>query len=238
MTKRSLIAPILSILLAITFSAGYLLLLTPSGVYKTEYNTSGKLCPNKTAFRLLQLQVKIVPDACKGAYYEHLLEVYYRPGAEFTYVNPNEAPAVYEAYFENQRTVPADRYTAPTFPKKEFTDDGNHTFSPRSDDDWFVMYCRALYAAGDREHAKQLYINDFDRTNNHMYYRYFITGLLQDSHTPPEDIEWAKAQIDPLIAAIRAEEAAYRSNPSDTSPSAYQFAHYVETAIYDLERFR
>ena len=75
MTKRSLIVPIVSIALAVMFTLGYLFLLTPSGIYKTEYKTDGKLCPNETAFRLLQMQLKIVPNVCKNEYYEHLLDV-------------------------------------------------------------------------------------------------------------------------------------------------------------------
>lgn len=118
------------------------------------------------------------------------------------------------------------------------TDDNNQTFSPRSDDDWFVLYCQGLYAAGERERAKQLYTDHFDSAENHMYYRYFIVGLLQDRDTPPEDVQWAKAQIDSLITAIQTEEAAYQNNPSDYPGSPYRFEHYAKTAIYDLERFK
>lgn len=238
MTKRSLIVPIVSIALAVMFTLGYLFLLTPSGIYKTEYKTDGKLCPNETAFRLLQMQLKIVPNVCKNEYYEHLLDVYYRPGTEFTYVDKKDAPAVFEAYFENRHMLSSDYCTVPSFPKKEFTDDNNQTFSPRSDDDWFVLYCQGLYAAGERERAKQLYIDHFDSAENHMYYRYFIVGLLQDRDTPPEDVQWAKAQIDSLITAIQTEEAAYQNNPSDYPGSPYRFEHYAKTAIYDLERFK
>ncbi len=184
------------------------------------------------------MQLKIVPNVCKNEYYEHLLDVYYRPGTEFTYVDKKDAPAVFEAYFENRHMLSSDYCTVPSFPKKEFTDDNNQTFSPRSDDDWFVLYCQGLYAAGERERAKQLYTDHFDSAENHMYYRYFIVGLLQDRDTPPEDVQWAKAQIDSLITAIQTEEAAYQNNPSDYPGSPYRFEHYAKTAIYDLERFK
>ncbi len=244
MRKRTIVLPLISIFLAVLLCVGYGVFVSSYGIQRLENGyTGGTFTPNKTAFHLLKLQLKFVPDSYKETYYEHLLAVYYRPDTQFDYVDTAEAPAVYEAYFAYEKAYREKVYDMPypmrhsLFSEKNFTDDSGKIHTVRSDDDLYTQYFCILYDNGRRNEAKQAFEAYFSQTDNHLTYRYFLTYLFAKDNLPAEDRQWAEEQAKHLIATIQAEDAAFHEQSVYDSYSPYYIKGRADIAIYDLERY-
>lgn len=245
MKKRTLILPLISMGLAVLLCCFYLFFISTYGIVCSEKNASNDFMnPNRFAYTILQAQLRYAPAEYKADYYEHLLHIYCHPDAKFDFVDSTDALALYESYFafleEQEAAYETDAeyaYWAPSlFTERTFTDSAGIAHTVRSDDDLYVFYFQALYQNGERAKAKAGYDAYFDRTDNLLTYRYFLTYLLSQNNLPQEDGDWARARTERLLEAIRREQADYLASGIEDRYSPYYMDSYVETAIYDLTR--
>lgn len=210
--------------------------------------TNRSYTPRKSAENLLKLQLHCVPPKYRLPIYDHLLRIYAYPGVEYTFSDPTQNEALYEACFALVEKAPESVEILNTpyaehlyFNTSLLTDKDGVLHEVYYDCSLYSLYCITLYQNGKVQEAKETYTENYKNVTNYIAYRGFLLYLLETENIPKADKLWAKAQAYSLADDMEAHAKAYadaanafeRENPYNFSSLAGA-EHISEAYAYML----
>lgn len=178
--------------------------------------TNRSYTPRKSAENLLKLQLHCVPPKYRLPIYDHLLRIYAYPGVEYTFSDPTQNEALYEACFALVEKAPESVEILNTpyaehlyFNTSLLTDKDGVLHEVYYDCSLYSLYCITLYQNGKVQNAKDVYLQNYEKDATYVPYRGFVLYLLETGTVPKEDKLWAKAQAYRLADDMETHADAY-----------------------------